>query len=303
MKITSTKDSGLNNLRGLTQNFCFRLNAIRRRIVILHNDLIAFKLGQKGKLSSASYSILSPKTNLFFMIATGICLGFVLQACNTSPANVKSDTNSDNIDKASILKLFYDGLSVDLHDLVQGYSLIINSDNKLVKKPLHVLHNSFPLKTILNSKRGNALKNCEFIALRVELDGKVITKEWLVTTKGAGKCNPQKKDSPRNFWVIQQNKKQQDKILHEGRAYHIQITGVADPKKVLWSGIYTDNSTHIKNTEVLCHEQYKMQGSRCKQIESNIQVYKSTGSMLNSHTPEMYWKTVTGDPDYQCPSK
>jgi len=49
------KDSGLNNLRRLTQNFCFRLNAIRRRIVILRNDLIAFKLEQKGKLSSASY--------------------------------------------------------------------------------------------------------------------------------------------------------------------------------------------------------------------------------------------------------
>jgi len=47
-------------MRNLTQNFYFSLNAIRRRIVILRNDLIAFKLGQKGKLSFVGYLILSP---------------------------------------------------------------------------------------------------------------------------------------------------------------------------------------------------------------------------------------------------
>ena len=39
----------------ITQNFCFRLDALRRRIVILRNDLRAFKLGQKGKLEFGCY--------------------------------------------------------------------------------------------------------------------------------------------------------------------------------------------------------------------------------------------------------
>ena len=39
----------------ITQNFCFRLDALRRRIVILCNDLRAFKLGQKGKLEFGGY--------------------------------------------------------------------------------------------------------------------------------------------------------------------------------------------------------------------------------------------------------
>ena len=33
-----TKDSGLNNMRNLTQNFCSRLNDLKRRIVTLRND-------------------------------------------------------------------------------------------------------------------------------------------------------------------------------------------------------------------------------------------------------------------------
>jgi len=51
----------LNNLRNLTQNFCFRLDVLRRCIVILRNDLRAFKPRQKGMLSSVDYLILNPK--------------------------------------------------------------------------------------------------------------------------------------------------------------------------------------------------------------------------------------------------
>ncbi len=48
-------------MRNLTQNFCFRLNDLNRRIAMLRNDLRSFKLEQKGKLSFVSYLILSPK--------------------------------------------------------------------------------------------------------------------------------------------------------------------------------------------------------------------------------------------------
>ena len=39
----------------ITQNFCFRLDALRSRIVILRNDLRAFKLGKKGELEFGCY--------------------------------------------------------------------------------------------------------------------------------------------------------------------------------------------------------------------------------------------------------
>jgi len=47
-------------LRNLTQNFCFRLDALRRRIVILRNDLRAFKLGQKGHVGKTLQKIDDP---------------------------------------------------------------------------------------------------------------------------------------------------------------------------------------------------------------------------------------------------
>jgi hypothetical protein len=36
--INHTKDSELNNIRNLAQNFCFRLNDLKRRIIGLRND-------------------------------------------------------------------------------------------------------------------------------------------------------------------------------------------------------------------------------------------------------------------------
>ncbi len=62
--VYAPKDSGLNKMRNLTPNFCFRLDDLKRRIVALRNDLRSFKLEQKGKLSFVSYLILSPKDGI-----------------------------------------------------------------------------------------------------------------------------------------------------------------------------------------------------------------------------------------------
>ena len=69
-----SKDSGLNKSRNLTSNFCFRLDDLKRRIVILRNDFRPFKLGQKGSLSFVSYSILSPKLSLLLLILPTILI-------------------------------------------------------------------------------------------------------------------------------------------------------------------------------------------------------------------------------------
>ncbi len=252
------------------------------------------------------------KSKISRILFASIFAGLVLQACNASLAKSKpnvqaSDKNkvssmNNTMNKEKLLKLFHSGLNIKLHDLVQGYSTVLTKDNKLLNKPLHVVSGNFLQKIILNSSRKKEIKSCQFIAMRIELNGNLETAEWLVTTKGKGKCNPEKDDAPRNFWVIQKYKNQSGRVLHEGRAYRLQITGAPDSTKILWADIYTNNSSRIKNIEITCKEQYEIEGNRYKKINEEIQAYKPTGSMLNSHTPEMFWEDVTGDSSYQCRS-
>ena len=83
------EDSGLNNLQKLRHNFHLKLNAIRRRIVILSNDLQASKLGQKGNLSSANYLILSSKRLSIYLLS--IFFFVFITACSTNPVTGKKD--------------------------------------------------------------------------------------------------------------------------------------------------------------------------------------------------------------------
>ncbi len=82
------KDSGLNKMRNLTPNFCFRLDDLKRRIVALRNDLRSFKLEQKGKLSFVSYLILSPKHIPDEDIQTAVDRGFEATTDFTLATNV-----------------------------------------------------------------------------------------------------------------------------------------------------------------------------------------------------------------------
>ena len=62
-----TKDSGLNKVRSITQNFCSRLDDLKRHITVLRNDFRSFKLRQKDRSSFVSYLLLSP-IHIFLML-------------------------------------------------------------------------------------------------------------------------------------------------------------------------------------------------------------------------------------------
>ena len=111
-----------------------------------------------------------------------------------------------------------------------------------------------------------------------------------------------KRDTPRNYWIIQQDNNQSGKSLLEGRAYSIQTTGFAGTTNVSWADIHTENSNNVRGAGVICYDHYEMQDGYYQLINKRVEAYKPTGSMLNSHTPEMYWETVTDNPEYQCPS-
>ncbi len=251
------------------------------------------------------------RASLPIVLITSLCLEFVLQGCNATTGEFKQDSSYKKIDKKSLLTSLNKGLKVDLYDLVRGYGSVWVSyyDNKLgrkrwklIKKPLQVIQTDFIRQSVLKTSRGQGVKSCQFVAARVELDRNIETAEWLATTKGYGKCNPAKRDTPRNYWVIQQDNNQSGKSLLEGRAYKILITGFAGGKTISWADIHTENSNNIRGTEVVCYNQYEMQGGHYQLINKRVEAYKPTGSMLNSHTPEMYWETVTDNPEYQCPS-
>ena len=251
------------------------------------------------------------RLSLPIVLITSLCLEFVLQGCNATTGGALQGSRSQYIDKKTISELLNNGLDVYLQYIAQGYRTdsVSYYDKKLgrnqwkqIKKPLQVIQTDFIRQAILETNRGQGVKNCQFVAARVELDRNIETAEWLATTKGSGKCNPAKKDVPRNYWVIQQDNNQSGKSLLDGRAYSIQTTGFAGTTNVSWADIHTENSNNVRGADVICYNQYEMQGGHYQLINKRVEAYKPTGSMLNEHTPEMYWETVTNNPEYQCPS-
>ena len=251
------------------------------------------------------------KKYIFLSACISLLLGIGLQGCNATTGDTLESSHSKNIDKKTVSELLDNGLDVYLQNIAQGYRTdsVSYYDKKLgrnqwkrIKKPLQVIQMDFIRQSVLKTNRGQGMKNCQFVATRVELDKNIKTAEWLATTKGSGKCSSAKRDTPRNYWIIQQDNNQSGKSLLEGRAYSIQTTGFAGTTNVSWADIHTENSNNVRGAGVICYDHYEMQDGYYQLINKRVEAYKPTGSMLNSHTPEMYWETVTGNPEYQCPS-
>ncbi len=239
------------------------------------------------------------RASLPIVLITSLCLEFVLQGCNAKTGGALQGSRSQDIDKRTVSELFNNGISVYLDDIIQRYTMVTTKDDKLIKKPLVVSQVPFLRHTILNSKRGKRIRDCQFIAIRVEIDGKIETAEWLVTTDNQGSCKTKKQNAPRDYWVIQQKTGVSPHILLSGRGTSISIY---KPDTSNLSKISTRNSATVKGIFIACYNKYSMQGGRYQLINKRVEANKPTGSMLNSHTPEMYWETVTDDPEYQCPS-
>jgi len=242
------------------------------------------------------------KFSLLTVLITSVYMGFVLQGCNATTGGMLQNSNSGNVDNRNISELFNNGISIYLMNIAQGYKMAVTKDDKITKKALLVSQPSFLRDVILKSKRGKQLRNCQFVAMRVETDGKPETTEWLATTKGQGICQTDKGNIPKYFWLIQQKSGSSPLVLLSGMGTLIQIVGHENgAKDGSWNKIMTRNSAKIQGASIACYNEYAMKNGYYQQTSKRVEAYKPTGSMLNAHTSEMSWEEVT-DPKYQCPS-
>jgi len=251
------------------------------------------------------------------VLITSLCMGFALQGCNATTSDVKQGMGSKKISSKTTSALFNNGVNVYLDDIIQGFKMVATKDNKIIKKPLSVVRAVFLRSAILNSKKGKHVGDCQFIAMRVETDGEIDTTEWLTTTQEQGSCKTKGGNVPRNFWIIQQSKSSPVKVLLEGRASHVSVykPDKSQQSKVsirssaqirvkngdqLTDGSWVQvNSPDNKNVEINCNYHYQLQNGVYVVTDKSVEVSVPTGSMLNSHTPEMFWQPID-DPRYQC---
>ena len=237
----------------------------------------------------------------YFFACVFLLLGGGLQGCNATTGDILQNSHSKNIGKKTVSELFNNGISVYLHDIIQGYKMDVTKDDKIIKRPLTVSRVPFLRKVILNSKRGKRVSDCQFIAIRVETDGKVETAEWLVTTDNQGGCKTKKLSAPRDYWLIQQKEGAESRIILSSKGTLIQINGHISSKDSPWNTIDTRSTATIKGTFIACYNEYAMQNGHYQLINKRVEADKPTGYMYDSYNPEMIWEPVD-DPEYQCPS-
>ena len=233
----------------------------------------------------------------------------VASLSKSAPKSAKTPQLSD----AETLKLFQKGSYVNLVEMGRGYKKdYVNG--KLVDKPLELKLSSNPSlrQTIISTPRGKALSVCQFRALRIEVDGKKSTADWLVTTKGKGaRCS----GDTQFFWVIQQGDDTSTPalILLQGRASWVSIE---KPKNKALSEVSVGNHGYIKikyadtlsdgsyvqvnssdkgRVEISCRSKLHLQGKHYKFYKESVEAY-----VESALAPGKTWQPVD-DPRYRCP--
>ena len=239
--------------------------------------------------------------------------GTAIVSSPSGTANPVRSTKISRLSDADRLKLFQKGRYVDLIDIGRGYKKgFVNG--KLVNKPLDMKLISSPAlrQTILGTPRGKLLSACRFRALRVEVDGRKSTADWLVTTQGkdtrcAGKTQ--------YFWVIQQAKDATTpaQILLQGRASWVSVR---KPEDSALSEVSVGNSGHVRvrngdklsdgsyvqvdasdhdRVEISCRSKFRMQGRQYQLFKESVEAYVSSAMSYGKS-----WQPVD-DPRYRCP--
>lgn len=241
----------------------------------------------------------------FITISSPILLGLSLQSCGSTVVKHRSNTNATSLPRlsdADTSKLFQKGVRIYLNEISKGR-------RTFSKKPVKVFKNPLIRKVVLSTNRGKELTNCQFLALRIEVDSKKATSDWLVTTKGKGRCSGHEQ----YFWIIQQEKAEQAKVLLASRGSYINVHKV---KNSAWSELKVDNSTDIKIksgdklangdwiqvlskdkglVEISCNAKFRIQNSRYQLYSES-----SEASVNSAMSHGKSWQPVN-DPRYRCP--
>jgi len=140
--------------------------------------------------------------------------------------------------------------------------------------------------------RPDLLQACQFIAARIELDQRIETAEWLVTTKGQGACHSSDDANPQNYWMIMHTPGHAPEVIASGRAESIQLWRKGQGE--LLKRFEAIKSNNVKGVEILCYQEYKSQGKRYVPATS-----RTEGYIFTPQIPEKTWQPVD-EHKYQC---
>ena len=216
-----------------------------------------------------------------------------------------------HLNDADTARLYQEYFSAYVTEIVKGQKSVYKN-GKFSEKPLKTLRSPVFRKAILATKRGKLLTSCQFLGVQVEIDGKKQTSDWVVTTKGKGKCDGGGGD-PRYFWIIQQDQTAPAEILLAGRASSVSV--IRRPKKSPINEISVSNSGYIKikngdkladgswvqvnssdngRVEISCENDFRLEGKRYQSYEGTVEASVNSAMMHGKS-----WQPVD-DPRYRC---
>ncbi len=203
------------------------------------------------------------------MLMTGL-LGFFLAGCKTLPVEKSSSApEGENMmafvePKKVSAATFADLKTGFVGTLSQFGDKDYRRDRKLIisKAPwLKKTILSHEKKTpTLHTLRPELLQSCQFIGVRIELDERIETAEWLVTTQGKEACQPTNEVQPQSYWLIMHKPKQQPVVIASGRAKSFQLwrKGKGEALKRFEVNKYN----RVKGVEILCYQEYQSVGNK-----------------------------------------
>ena len=217
-----------------------------------------------------------------------------------------------HLNDADTARLYKKNTNAIVTEIVKGKTSVYKNGD-YIDVPLKTLRSPVFRKAILATPRGKGLTSCQFIGLQIELDGKKQTSDWIVTTKGKGKCNSRSNGDPRYFWIIQQDKVAPADILLAGRASSVMLTGQS--KKPHYQDIFVSNSGYIKIKDgdkladgswvqvnssdkgrvfISCKNKFHLEGKRYKSDKGTVEASVNSAMMSGK-----FWQPVS-DPRYRC---
>ena len=212
----------------------------------------------------------SPLLLAAILMLTADLSGTFLAGCKTLPVkkhhaasnsqNAMSFAEPARVSAATFAELktgFVGTLSLLGDKVYQRKRKLIISKAPWLKKTILLHEKKTPTPHTL---RPELLQSCQFIGVRIELDERIETAEWLVTTQGKGACQPTDEVQPQGYWLIMHKPKQQPVVIASGRARSFQLwrKGKGEALKRFEVNKYNQ----VKGVEILCYQEYQSVGNK-----------------------------------------
>lgn len=151
----------------------------------------------------------------------------------------------------------------------------------------------------------SALASCQFSGMRIELDDKADTAEWLFTPDN--RCGKQSPHQVKTFWILQQVSNEQPKVLLADRTFRVRIAPkeAAQPMRrvALMLKSKAPSSYTGKLMDVQCHLSWKYANGTYQKFREFVEVYRQDPMLSGTNWMQVYGSDPYANVDsrYQCP--